>query len=141
MISTALVTSFKTQLLQGLHNFSNPGGDTFKIALYNSSAILGAETTAYSSTNEVTGAGYTAGGTVLTTVSPTSSGTTGYVTFSDVSWPSSTITANGALIYNASQSNAAVVVLAFGSDKSVVNGSFEIKFPAANATSAIVRVT
>jgi hypothetical protein len=141
MISTALVTSFKTQLLQGLHNFSNPGGDTFKIALYNSSAILGAETTAYSTTNEITGAGYTAGGTVLTTVSPTSSGTTGYVTFSDVSWPSSTITANGALIYNASQSNAAVVVLAFGSDKSVVNGSFEIKFPVANATSAIVRVT
>ena len=141
MISTALVTSFKTQLLQGLHNFSNPGGDTFKIALYNSSAIRGAETTAYSTTNEITGAGYTAGGTVLTTVSPTSSGTTGYVTFSDVSWPSSTITANGALIYNASQSNAAVVVLAFGSDKSVVNGSFEIKFPVANATSAIVRVT
>ena len=140
MISTALVTSFKTQLLQGLHNFSNPGGDTFKIALYNSSAILGAETTAYSSTNEITGAGYTAGGTVLTTVTPTSSGTTGYVTFSDVSWPSSTITANGALIYNASKSNTAVTVLAFGSDKSVVGGPFEIKFPVANATSAIIRV-
>lgn len=128
-------------LLKGLHNFSNPGGHTFKIALYDSSAVLGAQTTAYSSTDEITGTGYVAGGATLTSVTPTSDGNVGIATFSNVSWPGATFTANGALIYNASSSNAAVAVLAFGSDKSVSNGTFQITFPTANSTSAIVRVT
>ncbi len=139
-ISTAMTTSFKSELMSGLHDFDNPGGNTFKIALYTSSATLGASTTAYSATNEVTGTGYTAGGNTLTSVSPTTSGTTAYVDFADTTWSSSTITANGALIYNANSSNAAVVTLAFGSDKSSSNGDFVIVFPTANATAAIIRI-
>jgi hypothetical protein len=123
-----------------LHDFDNPGGNTFKIALYTSSATLGASTTAYSATNEVTGTGYSAGGNTLTSVSPTTSGTTAYVDFADTTWSNSTITANGALIYNANSSNAAVVTLAFGSDKSSSNGDFVIVFPTANATDAIIRI-
>jgi hypothetical protein len=126
--------------MSALHDFDNPGGNTFKIALYTSSATLGASTTAYSATNEVTGTGYSAGGNTLTSVSPTTSGTTAYVDFADTTWSSSTITANGALIYNANSSNAAVVTLAFGSDKSSSNGDFVIVFPTANATDAIIRI-
>lgn len=140
MISTAFCTSFKQGLMQGLHDFDNPGGNTFKIALYTSSATLGASTTAYSATDEVTGTGYTAGGNTLTSVSPTTSGTTAYVDFADTTWANSTITANGALIYNANSSNASCVVLAFGSDKSSSNGDFQIVFPTANATDAIIRI-
>lgn len=141
-ISTAMATSFKSQLMSALHDFDNPGGNTFKIALYTSSATLGASTTAYSATNEVsTGGGYTAGGNTLTAVSPTTSGTTAYVDFADTTWANSTITANGALIYNANASNAAVVVLAFGSDKSSSNGDFTIIFPTANASDAIIRIS
>lgn len=140
MISTALTTSFKKELLEGVHDFRASGGDTFKIALYNASAVLGAQTTAYTTDNEVVGPGYTAGGATLTRVDPSSSGTTAYATFENVSWPAATITANGALIYNASVSNASVAVLAFGSDKSVTNATFEIQFPTANASSAIVRI-
>lgn len=139
-ISTAMCTSFKSQLMAAQHNFSNPGGNTFKIALYTSSATLGATTTAYSSTNEITGTNYVAGGNTLTSVSPTTSGTTAYVDFADTTWASSTITANGALIYNANATNASVVVLAFGSDKSSSNGDFTIVFPTANATDAIIRI-
>lgn len=139
-ISTAFCTSFKSGLMSGLHNFDNPGGNTFKIALYTSSATLGASTTAYSATDEVSGTGYTAGGETLTSVSPTTSGTTAYVDFADVTWSASTITANGALIYNANSSNASCVVLAFGSDKSSSNGDFVIVFPTANATDAIIRI-
>ncbi len=139
-ISTAMCTSFKSELMSALHDFDNPGGNTFKIALYTSSATLGASTTAYSSSNEITGTGYTAGGETLTSVSPTTSGTTAYVDFADVTWANSTITANGALIYNANSSNAAVVTLAFGSDKSSSNGDFTIVFPTANATDAIIRI-
>ena len=127
--------------MSGLHNFDNPGGNTFKIALYTSSATLGAATTAYSATDEVTGTGYTAGGNTLVSVSPTTSGTTAYVDFADTTWTSSTITANGALIYNANASNASVITLAFGSDKSSSNGDFQIVFPVANATSAIIRIS
>lgn len=140
MISTALTTRFKVDLLKGIHNFSNPGGDTFKIALYTSDAVLGADTTVYSTANEITGVGYVAGGKTIASVTPTSSGTTAYVDFADVSWTGATFTANGALIYNASAGNAAVVVLAFGSDKSVNNSTFEVTFPTANATNAIVRI-
>lgn len=139
-ISTAFCTSFKSGLMSGLHDFDNPGGNTFKIALYTSSATLGASTTAYSATNEVTGTGYTAGGNTLTSVSPTTSGTTAYVDFADTTWSASTITANGALIYNANSANASTVVLAFGSDKSSSNGDFTIVFPTANATDAIIRI-
>ena len=136
-----MCTSFKSQLMSGLHDFDNPSGNTFKIALYTSSATLGASTTAYSSSNEVaTGGGYTAGGNTLTSVSPTTSGTTAFVDFADTTWSASTITANGALIYNSNSSNAAVVVLAFGSDKSSSNGDFQIVFPTANATDAIIRI-
>ena len=127
--------------MQGLHNFNNPGGNTFKIALYTSSATLGASTTAYSATNEVTGTNYTAGGNTLTSVTPTTSGTTAFTDFADTTWSSSTITANGALIYNANASNASCVVLAFGSDKSTSNGDFTIVFPVANATDAIIRIS
>jgi hypothetical protein len=136
-----MCTSFKSQLMSGLHDFDNPGGNTFKIALYTSAATLGATTTAYSATNEVaTGGGYAAGGNTLTAVSPTTSGTTAFVDFADTTWSASTITANGALIYNSNASNAAVVVLAFGSDKSSSNGDFRIIFPTANATDAIIRI-
>lgn len=139
-ISTAFCTSFKQGLMQGLHNFDNPGGNTFKIALYTSSATLGASTTAYSATNEITGTGYTAGGNTLTSVTPTTSGTTAFTDFADTTWSNSTITANGALIYNANSANASTVVLAFGSDKSSSNGDFTIVFPTANATDAIIRI-
>lgn len=139
-ISTAMCTSFKSELMSALHDFDNPGGNTFKIALYTSSATLGASTTAYSSSNEVTGTGYSAGGQALTSVSPTTSGTTAYVDFADVTWANSTITANGALIYNSNSSNASVITLAFGSDKSTSNGDFKIIFPTANATDAIIRI-
>ena len=139
-ISTAMTTSFKSELMSALHDFDNPGGNTFKIALYTSSATLGASTTAYSATNEASGTGYSAGGNTLTSVSPTTSGTTAYVDFADTTWSNSTITANGALIYNANSSNAAVVTLAFGSDKSSSNGDFTIVFPTANATDAIIRI-
>lgn len=139
-ISTAFCTSFKQGLMQGLHDFDNPGGNTFKIALYTSSATLGASTTAYSATNEVSGTGYTAGGNTLTAVTPTTSGTTAYTDFADTTWSNATITANGALIYNANSSNASCVVLAFGSDKTSSNGDFTVVFPTANATDAIIRI-
>lgn len=141
-ISTAFCTSFKQGLMQGLHDFDNPGGNTFKIALYTSAATLGASTTAYSATNEVaTGGNYSAGGNTLVSVTPTTSGTTAFVDFADTTWSNSTITANGALIYNSNSSNASCVVLAFGSDKSTSNGDFQIVFPTANATDAIIRIS
>lgn len=140
-ISTAMCTSFKSELMSALHDFDNPGGNTFKIALYTSAATLGASTTAYSATNEVTGTNYTAGGNTLTAVSPTTSGTTAYVDFADTTWSSSTITANGCLIYNNTNANRAVVSLAFGSDKSSSNGDFQVVFPTANSTDAIIRIT
>lgn len=140
-ITTAFTTSFKQQLMQGQHNFTLSTGNTFKIALYTSAATLGATTTAYSVTNEVaTGGNYAAGGNTLTNVTPTTSGTTAFTDFADTTWAASTITANGALIYNANASNAATVVLAFGSDKSSSNGDFTIVFPLADATNAIIRI-
>lgn len=139
-ITQAMCTSFKSELMSALHDFDNPGGNTFKIALYTSSATLDATTTAYSATNEVTGTGYTAGGNTLTSVSPTTSGTTAFVDFADTTWSSSTITARGALIYNSTNSNRAVCVLDFGSDKSSSAGDFTIVFPTANSTSAIIRI-
>lgn len=139
-ITSAVCTSFKVELLQGIHDFTATTGDSFKIALYTSSATLDATTTAYSSTNEAVGTGYTAGGQNLTEVSPTSSGTTAYIDFADVTWTNATITAAGALIYNATDGNKAVAVISFGGDKTSTNGDFTVQFPTADASNAIVRI-
>lgn len=140
-ISQAMVTSFKVQLMTGTHNFTASTGDTFKIALYTSSADLGANTTAYTATGECPSTGnYTAGGQDLTNITPTSSGTTAYTDFDDETFANATITANGALIYNSSAANAAVCVLAFGGDKTSTNGDFTIVFPTADASNAIIRI-
>ena len=142
--TSAVCTSFKVELLKGDHNFTASTGDTFKIALYTSSASLGAGTTAYSTSNEITnssGTAYTAGGATLTSVTPTSDSTTAVCDFSDVSYTSATFTANGCLIYNDSASgDPACVVVAFGGDKTVTSGTFTIQFPTADATNAIIRL-
>lgn len=136
-----MCTSFKVELLKGVHNFSASGGDTFKIALYTNAATLDASTTAYSATNEVSGTGYTAGGLALTNIDPTSSGTTAYLDFNDATWTSSTITARGALIYNSSAvGNPAVAVLDFGADKSSSASNFTVVMPTADAATAVVRI-
>ena len=139
-ISQALCTSFKVELMTGTHNFTTSTGNTFKLALYTSSATLGATTTAYSATNEASGTGYSAGGSTLTNVTPTSSGTTAFTDFADLTFSTVTITANGCLIYNSTNSNKAVAVLAFGADKTATAGNFTIVFPAADATNAIIRI-
>jgi|TARA_R100001015_G_C4626682_1_gene185809 hypothetical protein len=139
-ISTAMCTSFKQEILVGTHNFTATSGNTFKLALYTSSASLGASTTAYSTSNEVSGTGYTAAGAALTSVTPTTSGTTALCDFSDLTFSSSTITANGALIYNDTQSDKAVCTLAFGGDKTSTAGDFTIQFPTADASNAIIRI-
>ena len=137
-ITQAMCTSFKVDLLDGEHDF---GADTFKIALYTSSATLDASTTAYSATNEVSGTGYTAGGNTLTvSTTPTSSGTTAFLSFSNTTWSSATITARGALIYNSTNADKAVAVLDFGSDKTSTAGDFTIQFPTADASNAIIRI-
>lgn len=136
-----MCTSFKVELLKALHSFLASGGHAFKVALYTSSATMDATTTVYSTSNEVTGTGYTAGGTALTNIDPTSTGTTAFVDFADASWSTSTITSRGALIYNTNgAANRAVAVLDFGSDKSSVTGTFTIVFPTADATNAILRL-
>jgi len=142
-ITSAICTSFKQELLVGTHNFTATSGNTFKIALYTSSASLGAGTTAYSTSNEITnssGTAYTAGGATLTSVTPTTDSTTAICDFADVSYTSASFTANGALIYNDTQSDKAVAVIAFGSDKTVTSGTFTIQFPTADATNAIIRL-
>jgi hypothetical protein len=136
-----MCTSFKKELLEAVHNFKNSGGDTFKIALYTNSASFDATTTAYTTSNEVTGTNYTAGGNTLTRVDPTSSGTTAFTDFADTTWSSSSITARGAMIYNdTAAGNPAVVILDFGSDKTSTNGDFTVVFPAADASNAIIRI-
>lgn len=139
-ITQGMATSFKVQLLNGQQNFS---ANTFKLALYTSSADLGENTTAYSATNEVPSTGnYSAGGNTLSvSVTPTNTGNVAFISFSNTSWANATITANGALIYNSSVSNAAVAVLAFGGDKTSTNGTFAVNFPTADATNAIIRLT
>ena len=139
-ITQAMCTSFKKELLEGTHNFKNSGGGTFKLALFTSSASLGAATTAYATSNEVSGTGYSAGGSALTRVDPTSSGTTAFTDFADLTFSTATITANGALIYNSSASDKAVIVLAFGGDKTSTAGDFTIQFPTADASNAIIRI-
>ena len=136
-----MCTSFKKELLEGVHNFKNSGGNTFKLAMYTNSASFNAATTAYTTSNEVSGTGYSAGGGTLTRVDPTTSSTTAFTDFSDLTFSSSTITARGALIYNDSASgDPTVVVLDFGSDKSSSSGDFTIQFPTADASSAIILI-
>lgn len=139
-ITQAMATSFKVQILNGQHNFS---ANTFKLALYTSSATINENTTAYSVTNEVASTGnYSAGGNTLSvSVTPTNTGNVAFISFSNTSWANSTITANGALIYNANLANAAVCVLAFGGDKTSTNGTFAVNFPTADASNAIIRLT
>lgn len=140
-ITQSLATSFKVQLLQGAQNFTSPGGNTYKMALYTSSASLGPTTTVYTTGGETNGAGYTAGGNTLTvSVSPTSGGTTAFISFNDTSWPNASFTARGALIYNSSNGDSAVAIFDFGSDKTVLNGTFTIQFPTADATNAVIRI-
>lgn len=144
-ITSALCTSFKKELLERKHDFNATSGHTFKIALYTSAATLGASTTNYSATNEIVGVGYTAGGQTLTNIDPTTSGTTAFIDFSDVTWASATITAAGALIYNTttdggSGTTNAVAVISFGGDKTATNGDFTIQFPTADASNAIIRI-
>jgi hypothetical protein len=139
-ISQAMCTSFKLALLDGEIDFSSDTSQTFKIALYTSAATLGATTTVYSVTNEVSGTGYTAGGNTLTVVAPTTSGTTAYLDFADTTWATATITARGALIYQSGGTNPAVAVLDFGADKTSTAGDFTIQFPTANASDAIIRI-
>jgi hypothetical protein len=142
-----MCTSFKNELLYGVHDFDASTGDTFNIALYTSAATLDASTTAYSATNETSGTGYSAGGQALTNVNPTTSGTTAFTDFADETFTTATITARGALIYNTtpnttsiSVSNPAVVVLDFGGDKTSTAGDFTIVFPTADASNAIIRI-
>ena len=136
-ILQAIATSFKAEILQGIHD----SADTYKIALYTSAATLGATTTAYSATNEVSGTGYTAGGQVLSGFNVTTSGITAILDFTtDPSWENATITARGALIYNSSKSNKAVYVLDFGSDIASTNGTFAITLPTPDAANGLIRL-
>ena len=141
-ITQAMCTSFKQALLDGEMDFSSDTSQVFKIALYTSSATLGAATTAYSVTNEVSGTGYTAGGNTLTiSTNPTTSGTTAFLDFADTTWAAATITARGALIYKADGAgDPAIAVLDFGSDKTSTAGDFTIQFPTADASNAILRI-
>jgi hypothetical protein len=136
-IVQSMVSSFKQQILLGEHDLDT---DVIKIALYTSEATLDAATTAYSTSNEVVGVGYTAGGNTLTGATVSLSGTTAYVDFADTTWAASTITARAALIYNSSKSNKAIAVLDFGSDKTTTANNFTVQFPANDASSAVVRI-
>jgi len=151
-ITQAMTTSFKAELMLAVHDFRVTSGDTFKLALYTSSASLDANTTAYVTANEVVGAGYTAGGGTLSKLGgAVTSGTTGFTDFSDLTFANATITARGALIYNTTPSalsnagatltNPAVAVLDFGSDKTSTDGDFTVIFPAATAATAIIRIS
>ena len=142
--TSAICNSFKTEILKAVHNFTASTGNTFKIALFTSSATLGAGTTAYAATgmNEMSGTGYTAGGKALTSVTPTLDSTTACCDFDDISWTSATFTANACLIYNDTASgDPAVCAVAFGGDKTVSSGTFTIQFPANDSSNAIIRIT
>tara|TARA_R110000822_G_scaffold30542_2_gene88994 strand:- start:155 stop:583 length:429 start_codon:yes stop_codon:yes gene_type:complete len=140
-ITQAMCSSFKQELLVGTHNFTATSGNAFKMALFTSSATLSAGTTAYADTNQATGTGYSAGGKAVVAVTPALSGTTALVDFADLTWGSSSITARGALIYNDTNSDKAVIVLDFGSNKTSSSGDFTVQFPAADASNAIIRIT
>ena len=142
-IASAVCNSFKQEILVGTHNFTASSGNAFKLALYTSSASLGAGTTAYASTNEIantSGSAYSAGGKTIVSVTPALDGTVAVCDFADISFTSASFTANGCLIYNDTQADKAVCVVAFGGDKTVSSGTFTIQFPAAGASTAIVRI-
>jgi len=142
-ITSAICNSFKQEILVGTHNFTASSGNAFKLAMYTSSASLGAGTTAYSSSNEISntsGSAYSAGGKTIVSVTPALDGSTACCDFADISFTSASFTANGCLIYNDTQADKAVCVVAFGSDKTVSSGTFTIQFPAADASNAIVRI-
>ena len=136
-ITQAMCSSFKQQILLGEHDLDT---DVIKLALYTSAATLSAATTAYSTSDEVVGVGYTAGGNTLAGATVSLTGTTAFVDFTDTTWTTATITARGALIYNSSKSDKAIAVLDFGSDKTSTAGSFTVQFPANDSSSAIVRI-
>jgi hypothetical protein len=138
-ISSAICTSFKQELLVGTHNFTN-GANSFKLALYTSSASLGAATTAYVTTGQATGTNYTAGGSALTNVTPFATGTTAVCDFNDLTFSTATITARGCLIYNNTNADKAVCSIDFGGDKTSTAGDFTIVFPTPTATGAIIRL-
>ena len=141
--TSAICSSFKQELLQGKHSFESSGGHTFKIALFTSSATLGASTTGYETTNEISntsGSAYSAGGATLTNSGVSLSSTTAFTDFSDVTYTSASFTARGCLIYNSSASNKAVCAINFGSDKTVTSGTFTIQFPAQTAGNAIIQI-
>jgi len=140
-ITQAVCSSFKKELMTGTHNFTLSTGNSFKISLYTSAATLSAATTVYTTTEEVVGTNYVAGGNVLTNVTPTNSGTTALTDFADSTWSTSTITARGAMIYNSTSADKACVILDFGSDKISAAGDFTIVFPVADASNAIIRIT
>ena len=145
-LTQSMCTSFKDQLLEAVHDFRTSGGDVFKLALYSSAATIDATTTAYTSSNEVANSGtYAAGGGSLTNVTPTTTGTTAFTDFDDISFTSATINARGALIYNSTPThtytNPSVVVLDFGGDKISTSGTFTIQFPTADASNAIIRIS
>ena len=140
-----MATSFKQQLLEGVHDFRLTGGDTFKLALYTNSASFTAATTAFTATNEVANSGsYVSGGGDLTRINPTTSGTTAFTDFADLSFTAATITARGAMIYNSTPThtytNPTVAILDFGADKTSTTGTFTIQFPTADSTNAILRI-
>ena len=140
-ITSAICNSFKQEILQGEHNFTASSGDTFNLALYTSSASLGAGTTAYTTSNEVSGTGYTAKGNALTSVTPALDSSTAVCDFADTSFTSASFTARGCLIFNDSHSSdAAVCAIDFGADKTVTSGTFTIQFPTADASNAIIRI-
>jgi hypothetical protein len=146
-IAQTATTSFKVELLQAIHSFGPTSPDTFKVALYTATSDIGPTTTVYTTSNEVVGAGYVAGGnTLVISTSPTSGNNTlniptAFISFSNSTWTSATFTARGALIYNSTEGNKSVAVLDFGADKTVNNDTFQIIFPTASATSAIVRIS
>jgi len=139
-ITQSMATSFKKELLEGKHNFLASGGNSFKLALYTSSATMGAATTAFTTTNQASGTNYTSGGNALTNVNPASSGTTAFTDFADLTFGTATITARGCMIYNDTNADRNVAVFDFGGDKTSTAGSFTITFPTADASNAIIRI-
>lgn len=139
-ITSTLTTSFKVELLTATHNFTNSSGNSFKLALYTSSATMGATTTAYSTSQEVSGTNYSAGGSALTNVTPATSGTTAVCDFADLTFGTATVTARGCLLYNSTNSNKALCAIDFGGDKTSTAGDFTVVFPSPTATGAIIRL-
>ena len=139
-ITSTLTTSFKVELLTGTHNFTNSSGNSFKLALYTSSATLGATTTAFTTTGQASGTNYTSGGAALTNVTPSSTGTTAVTDFNDLTFSTATITARGCMIYNDTNGDKSVATIDFGGDKTSTAGDFTVVFPAKAASTAISRI-